>query len=1030
MKIILTRKSKSALLLEGRKDNALAIIGKKVQDPELLKYFQEDIFKFLYDADVSPNKKYIEWAARRIQEIIQKEMRSEEHEKLYANFLGGRKSFPKEYDEKMLDLIRGYSRSERYETGHLTNEEIYDRAAEAIRQNVWNRANVIARSLPTYHRLAERNLIDKNIDSFKEIFEWEHSIYKANQDERERDEMKKREAGAKETTDYVHDDDDVMMVRPNSEDASCYYGRGTTWCISATQSRNWFDEYSGKGAAFYFVLFKHLPQDDTSKKLALVYMPGDESPSEVFDVPDDEVGVDAITEAANMNVLAKGAKVAISSQLKQIKGTARNDAFKSFFETVVEQYQGAVAGEYDDEEGDRGAKIPKELKMTLASLGLVDDLTDDDWQLVVSNDIYEFIGEQAAEQESFIMGYSSDHLAENPGGPSDADYDAKLAEHNFTHVYVSHEDLDYEGGTRYWDGGASISMTDIDDDLEDVDEDEFENVFRGILDDYNIYPDDVEMYGGDMSIRFNPDHDENEGLNGFENFLNRMSEYDDAFEKMFGEDEEAIRITFLEAGLLVGTTMTTLHDYFDNLELDNFSIDIEDRELSIYKQLDITVPIPSHLFRGLTDDALSWTEQNRAKIEKSPALQALDRMIKDNTSDHSDQLIDQIRSVFDRLFEIYLEQLTSALPGFEQEAQTQMEQGLLIPDYNVSLYRTSDVTAIGSSGLLISYFFDVRIEADEKEHSSPENLKLIELFLKRVDNQDMLDKIRERLETIVQNDVVKNIIPQFKEGGEEPELDTMHDEITSKSERESEEHKAKRLAQEKAVAELDRIAFGGRRDGESLQENKRTIKVKVRRGLLSEAAPYGGYSPGFIGGGGQAGTTIMPHKPSDPGYLGDDTGTTAKVVLHRNSKVLLIKNFKGWDLPGGHIKQSENVMTGLIREIFEETGLSLAQQDIISLNRNHSNHVFFCAEFPHDDIRLSDEHFEFGFFTLEEVMQLEDISEVYRNIIKKCMNPNAADVDGRRSQQPYKGISSMIKIKINAGDPGKMISKDLYENHG
>ena len=87
MKIILTRKSKSALLLEGRKDNALAIIGKKVQDPELLKYFQEDIFKFLYDADVSPNKKYIEWAARRIQEIIQKEMRSEEHEKLYANFL-------------------------------------------------------------------------------------------------------------------------------------------------------------------------------------------------------------------------------------------------------------------------------------------------------------------------------------------------------------------------------------------------------------------------------------------------------------------------------------------------------------------------------------------------------------------------------------------------------------------------------------------------------------------------------------------------------------------------------------------------------------------------------------------------------------------------------------------------------------------------------------------------------------------------------------------------------------------------------
>ena len=45
------------------------------------------------------------------------------------------------------------------------------------------------------------------------------------------------------------------------------------------------------------------------------------------------------------------------------------------------------------------------------------------------------------------------------------------------------------------------------------------------------------------------------------------------------------------------------------------------------------------------------------------------------------------------------------------------------------------------------------------------------------------------------------------------------------------------------------------------------------------------------------------------------------------------------------IKQSENILSGLMREVFEETGLTLSSEDIKSMNMSHENKRFFCGEF-------------------------------------------------------------------------------------
>ena len=575
MRIRIVESKKANLLLEGRKDNAKAMIVKKIQNPDLIKFLQGDIINVILNGDPTTNKKYIEWGARRMNFIAQREASERGFhdgnlDELRAKFEKDPKGY--EYpdgtpfdDEKVL-RIRGMMRSDRRAAGYLTNEEKYDSYLEDVKLNIANRANVIRRSLPTYHKLAEMNLIEKNIDSFKEIYEWEHSVFKAEQDFNERQEMKKREAGAKESTDYITDDDDYMMVRPKSEDASCYYGRGTKWCISAIKSKNYFADYTGKNVAFYFVLLKHLPQDDNLKKLALVYEPDerydDDLPSGVFDVADDDLGVDAIDEALRLNLLAKGAKLSIAKQLKQIKGANRQVFFKDYFSTVVSQFEMALNDEYDGTE-ESDANFPEELKLAFNALGL--DLAEDEWSIAVGYDLEEYLTEIRTEQFNEIVKLASGHLKKNPAGPTDEDFDQLIDKYEFAYVEVSHDYMDYgEGGRRYWSGYASFDLADLDDALDGVDDDEAEPVIRSLIEGKGVYIDDIELYNGDVSLRFEPDYDEHEGLDGFQNFLTRMDSVDQSLHDVIDRELADTLEAFQEAGLMYGVATKTLLKYFED----------------------------------------------------------------------------------------------------------------------------------------------------------------------------------------------------------------------------------------------------------------------------------------------------------------------------------------------------------------------------------------------------------------------------------------------------------------------------------
>ena len=1022
------------LLLEGRKENAAAMIVKKIDDPDLREILQTEVLDTIISSDPTPNKKYIEWAARRIAEIVRKEVDAEYMQRFDAaekdpdGFIVSRlerdgRTTIGSYDPEKLEQIKSMDKTQRYQAGYLTNAEKLKNSREAVRGIIFAKLQSLRR-LGVYHKAAERGLMTKNIDSYKNLYDWESEVYRAEREMADRERLKQIEKGAKETTEYIQDDDDFMVVRPNSADASCYYGRGTKWCISATRSQNYYDQYTNEGVVFYFVLFKHLPQNDTNKKLALVYKPGygDNNgvvPDEIFDVEDDPIGgseseeraseiyeLESLKETMIDNMFAKAIKRVHAQKLKKLKGPDRGQYLSTKLTSVREtwdklwnvmdnnEWQDVVAASTEqlktDPEDEHGLTSNdwQDMRFVLQEF----DLSGEDLNVATYDDIREVIDDQLMEQLYGMIGSKrvydyrtqrlvsersgiAGHLEENPGGPSSEQFYELLGQYSFSYLSVELEDMsEYGDGYGFrWSAYGSVDADDIHEDLAEADIDEVAETFYRFLDTkvhYYLY----EFEGDYNTVRFRmePDGDEDSGLEGFEQFLEKVRDLEEEITNVLpgGYDHDGLIEYFAKSNLLAGAELKTLKEYFDNLELDNFDVDIEDRELSIYTVFNVSIPMPAHLYKGLTAGAAEWNTSFRADITKSNPLMAYDELIKQRQTEHTDQLINHLRNVFDKVFDLYATKLQSALPGFETKVPEREQTGLLVPDYNVNIFRSAHKTQVGPSGLLTKYFLDVRIEADEEEQTEEANLKLIALFLKAIDREEMIEKIKTRFEEMVQNDVIKNIMPQFKEGGEMPERDPISGKVTSKAERE--EAEAQRRAQ--AVDELS-----------TMFESKKKIKI-----LIKENVPFGGLNPyGSFGSNYGAGhSPPQAHKADKPDHLGADLEKVAKAVLIRNGKVLLLKNKKGWDLPGGHIKQGENISSGLKREVFEETGLTI--DDMRSLGISHRHKQFFCASFSRDDIRLSHEHSDFVFAPVEKIEELENLAPYYKEAIMKCVNNSDA----------------------------------------
>ncbi len=120
-------------------------------------------------------------------------------------------------------------------------------------------------------------------------------------------------------------------------------------------------------------------------------------------------------------------------------------------------------------------------------------------------------------------------------------------------------------------------------------------------------------------------------------------------------------------------------------------------------------------------------------------------------------------------------------------------------------------------------------------------------------------------------------------------------------------------------------------------------------------------------------------------------------VIANKGKILLIKRSQkldwhpgGWEIMYGRIAQHEDPTDGLIRELKEELGISVAVGRPLTCWHIYRGHeetaenelvgITFLASTDQIEITLSDEHEEYRWVTPEEAKELIKVEGIHRDI--------------------------------------------------
>ena len=120
-------------------------------------------------------------------------------------------------------------------------------------------------------------------------------------------------------------------------------------------------------------------------------------------------------------------------------------------------------------------------------------------------------------------------------------------------------------------------------------------------------------------------------------------------------------------------------------------------------------------------------------------------------------------------------------------------------------------------------------------------------------------------------------------------------------------------------------------------------------------------------------------------------------VLLRNSEgkyLLLLRSAEKypetgaqWDVVGGRIDPGSELLENLRREVKEETGLDftaepklVAAQDILTVPGKHVVRLTYSG-FIDGEPTLDEDHTDFGWFTIEEIKQLENLDKYVSQIL-------------------------------------------------
>lgn len=112
----------------------------------------------------------------------------------------------------------------------------------------------------------------------------------------------------------------------------------------------------------------------------------------------------------------------------------------------------------------------------------------------------------------------------------------------------------------------------------------------------------------------------------------------------------------------------------------------------------------------------------------------------------------------------------------------------------------------------------------------------------------------------------------------------------------------------------------------------------------------------------------------------------AAVIFDEDRNIFLVKStyqrFHPWGLPGGGLEYGEHPEEGVMREVWEETGLDISIEKLLLVNSWLPDRVglYYLCSITGGKLTPSDEVSEFAYFSLDN---LPDVKPIDVNMIKR-----------------------------------------------
>jgi 8-oxo-dGTP diphosphatase len=100
-----------------------------------------------------------------------------------------------------------------------------------------------------------------------------------------------------------------------------------------------------------------------------------------------------------------------------------------------------------------------------------------------------------------------------------------------------------------------------------------------------------------------------------------------------------------------------------------------------------------------------------------------------------------------------------------------------------------------------------------------------------------------------------------------------------------------------------------------------------------------------------------------------------------------------WDLPGGKLNHGEILEEAIVREVWEETGISIVPGEIagyvvFELPQKKVIAIIYDGGYIISDVKLSYEHTEYSWIPLDKILKMDTLPPHFINFFKKFASEN------------------------------------------